>query len=91
MEHYKLLSLPISGLFLNPRASFCAVGSMTGPDRAEAVQPADAPIRAALYFRVSTRADKRDDETARRRKRQELDNQRRQFRQICEAALLSTA
>jgi DNA invertase Pin-like site-specific DNA recombinase len=42
-------------------------------------------IRAALYLRVSTRADKRDDETARQRKRQELDNQRRQLRQFCEA------
>ena len=41
-------------------------------------------IRAALYLRVSTRADKRDDETAQQRKRQEVDNQRRQLRHYCE-------
>jgi DNA invertase Pin-like site-specific DNA recombinase len=45
----------------------------------------DAEIRAALYLRVSTRADKRDDDAARHRKRQEVDNQRRQLRQFCEA------
>jgi DNA invertase Pin-like site-specific DNA recombinase len=42
-------------------------------------------MRAALYLRVSTRADKRDDGDARQRKRQEVDNQRRQLRQFCEA------
>ena len=41
-------------------------------------------MNAALYLRVSTKADKRDDETARLRKRQEVDNQRRQLRQFCE-------
>ena len=41
-------------------------------------------MRAALYLRVSTRADKRDDDTTRQRKRQEVDNQRRQLRQFCE-------
>src|SRR5271156_668866 len=48
-------------------------------------RPASGAIRAALYLRVSTRADKRDDETARQRKRQEVDNQRRQLRQFCDA------
>jgi DNA invertase Pin-like site-specific DNA recombinase len=42
-------------------------------------------MKAALYLRVSTRADKRDDESARQRKRQEVDNQRRQLRQFCDA------
>jgi DNA invertase Pin-like site-specific DNA recombinase len=41
-------------------------------------------MRAALYLRVITRADKRDDDTARQRKRQEVDNQRRQLRQFCD-------
>jgi len=41
------------------------------------------PTRAALYLRVSTRADKRDDDAA-QRKRQEVDNQRRQLRQFCD-------
>jgi DNA invertase Pin-like site-specific DNA recombinase len=48
-------------------------------------RPVPAAIRAALYLRVSTRADKRDDDAARQRKRQEVDNQRRQLRQFCEA------
>jgi DNA invertase Pin-like site-specific DNA recombinase len=39
--------------------------------------------RAALYLRVSTRADKRDGDDATQRKRQEVDNQRRQLRQFC--------
>jgi site-specific DNA recombinase len=43
-----------------------------------------APIRAALYLRVSTRADKRDDDAARQRKRQDVENQRRQLREFCE-------
>jgi DNA invertase Pin-like site-specific DNA recombinase len=42
-------------------------------------------MRAALYLRVSTRADKRDDDAARQRKRQDVDNQRRQLREFCEA------
>ncbi len=52
----------------------------------QAVQNRLGPIasRAALYLRVSTRADKRDDDTTRQRKRQEVDNQRRQLRQFCE-------
>jgi DNA invertase Pin-like site-specific DNA recombinase len=41
-------------------------------------------MRAALYLRASTRADKRDDESAQQRKRQEVDNQRRQLQQFCE-------
>jgi DNA invertase Pin-like site-specific DNA recombinase len=41
-------------------------------------------MRAALYLRISTRADKRDDGDARQRKRQEVDNQRRQLRQFCD-------
>jgi DNA invertase Pin-like site-specific DNA recombinase len=41
-------------------------------------------VRAALYLRVSTRADKRDGPDADQRKRQEVDNQRRQLRQFCE-------
>jgi DNA invertase Pin-like site-specific DNA recombinase len=41
-------------------------------------------LRAALYLRVSTRADKRDDDDAQQRKRQEVDNQRRQLRQFCD-------
>jgi len=45
---------------------------------------AQGNIRAALYLRVSTRTDKRDDDTARQRKRQEVDNQRRQLRQFCD-------
>jgi DNA invertase Pin-like site-specific DNA recombinase len=45
---------------------------------------APRPTSAALYLRVSTKTDKRDDETARQRKRQEVDNQRRQLRQFCE-------
>jgi DNA invertase Pin-like site-specific DNA recombinase len=40
--------------------------------------------RAALYLRVSTRADKRDGGDATQRKRQEVDNQRRQLRQFCD-------
>jgi DNA invertase Pin-like site-specific DNA recombinase len=40
--------------------------------------------RAALYLRVSTRADKRDGNDATQRKRQEVDNQRRQLRQFCD-------
>ena len=43
-----------------------------------------ATTRAALYLRVSTRADKRDDDAARQRKRQDVENQRRQLRQFCE-------
>jgi len=42
-----------------------------------------AKLRAGLYLRVSTRADKRDDD-ATQRKRQEVDNQRRQLRQFCD-------
>jgi DNA invertase Pin-like site-specific DNA recombinase len=42
-------------------------------------------VNAALYLRVSTRADKRDDDNARQRKRQEVDNQRRQLREFCQA------
>jgi len=42
--------------------------------------------RVALYLRISTRADKRDDPAdAAKRKRQEVDNQRRQLREFCEA------
>jgi len=41
-------------------------------------------MNAALYLRVSTRADKRDDDAARQRKRQDVENQRRQLRQFCE-------
>ena len=41
-------------------------------------------MHAALYLRVSTRADKRDDDAARQRKRQDVENQRRQLRQFCE-------
>jgi DNA invertase Pin-like site-specific DNA recombinase len=48
-------------------------------------QLAKGAIRAGLYLRVSTRADKRDDESARQRKGQEVDNQRRQLRQFCDA------
>ena len=51
----------------------------------ESARPVPAAIRAALYLRVSTRADKRDDDAARQRKRQEVDNQRRQLHQFCEA------
>ncbi len=40
--------------------------------------------RAALYLRVSTRTDKRDDDAARQRKRQDVENQRRQLREFCE-------
>jgi len=40
--------------------------------------------RAALYLRVSTKTDKRDDDDARQRKRQEVDNQRRQLREFCD-------
>jgi hypothetical protein len=46
--------------------------------------PTHAPARAALYLRVSTRADKREDPDVRQRERQEMDNQRRQVRQLCE-------
>jgi DNA invertase Pin-like site-specific DNA recombinase len=43
-------------------------------------------MRAALYLRVSTRADKRDEAPdAAQRKRQEVDNQRRQLRDFCES------
>jgi hypothetical protein len=41
-------------------------------------------VRVALYLRVSTRADKRDNDDARPRKRQKVDNQRRQLREFCE-------
>jgi len=41
-------------------------------------------VKAAIYLRVSTRADKRDDDDARQRKRQEVDNQRRHLRQFCD-------
>jgi DNA invertase Pin-like site-specific DNA recombinase len=41
-------------------------------------------MNAALYLRVSTRADKRGDDDTQQRKRQEVDNQRRQLRQFCE-------
>jgi DNA invertase Pin-like site-specific DNA recombinase len=44
-----------------------------------------APTRIAIYLRVSTRADKRDDDHARQRKRQEVDNQRRQLREFAES------
>jgi DNA invertase Pin-like site-specific DNA recombinase len=40
-------------------------------------------MNAALYLRVSTRADKRDDDAARQRKRQDVENQRRQLREFC--------
>jgi len=43
-----------------------------------------AAIRAALYLRISTRSDKRDDDAARQRKRQDVENQRRQLREFCE-------
>jgi DNA invertase Pin-like site-specific DNA recombinase len=42
-------------------------------------------MNAALYLRVSTRTDKRDDDAARQRKRQDVENQRRQLREFCEA------
>ena len=48
-----------------------------------AVQRAPGTIRAALYLRVSTRTDKRDDDAARQRKRQDVENQRRQLREFC--------
>jgi len=54
----------------------------------ESTANARGAIRAALYLRVSTRADRRDDEQARQRKRQEVDNQRRQLRQFCNAGLV---
>jgi DNA invertase Pin-like site-specific DNA recombinase len=43
-------------------------------------------MKAALYLRVSTRVDRRDDaaDTA-QRKRQEVDNQRRQLRDFCDS------
>jgi DNA invertase Pin-like site-specific DNA recombinase len=41
--------------------------------------------RAALYLRISTKTDKRDDDAARQRKRQDVENQRRQLREFCEA------
>jgi DNA invertase Pin-like site-specific DNA recombinase len=41
-------------------------------------------MNAALYLRVSTRADKRDDDAARQRKRQDVENQRRQLREFCD-------
>jgi DNA invertase Pin-like site-specific DNA recombinase len=44
-----------------------------------------AAILAALYLRVSTKTDKRDDDAARQRKRQDVENQRRQLREFCEA------
>jgi DNA invertase Pin-like site-specific DNA recombinase len=34
-------------------------------------------MKAALYLRVSTRADKRDNDDAQQRKRQDIENQRR--------------
>src|SRR5580692_6890476 len=53
---------------------------------ASTLQLATAPgvTRAALYLRVSTRTDKRSDEDARQRKRQDVENQRRQLREFCE-------
>ena len=43
-------------------------------------------MRAALYLRISTRADRRTDPTdAAQRSRQEVDNQRRQLREFCES------
>lgn len=63
---------------------------MTNPIAlAEAAIPAagfisnSAAIRAALYLRVSTKSDKRDDDAARQRKRQDVENQRRQLREFC--------
>jgi DNA invertase Pin-like site-specific DNA recombinase len=41
-------------------------------------------VRAALYLRVSTRADQRDDDDTRQRKGQEVDNQRRHLREFCD-------
>jgi DNA invertase Pin-like site-specific DNA recombinase len=44
--------------------------------------------RAALYLRISTKTDKRDDDAARQRKRQrkrqDMENQRRQLREFCD-------
>lgn len=57
------------------------IGTATGTLQ---IETAPGSIRAALYLRVSTRADKRDDDTARQRKRQDVENQRRQLRQFCE-------
>jgi DNA invertase Pin-like site-specific DNA recombinase len=56
----------------------------TLPSLALLAGSAPAKFRAALYLRVSTRADKRDDGAAIQRKRQEVDNQRRQLRQFCD-------
>jgi hypothetical protein len=50
-----------------------------------ATTTAPGVTRAALYLRVSTRTDKRDDDAARQRKRQDVDNQRRQLREFCNA------
>ena len=50
---------------------------------------AGGAARAALYLRVSTRADKGDDDAARQRKRQDVENQRRQLRQFCETQELA--
>jgi hypothetical protein len=47
----------------------------TSPVLLTASVPAPRAIRAALYLRVSTRADKRDDDNTRQRKRQKVDNQ----------------
>ncbi len=59
------------------------------PDIALRVPPLTATgsrkVRAALYLRVSTRADKRDDDATRQRKRQDIENQRRQLQGYCEA------
>src|SRR5580704_14976509 len=54
------------------------------PRPLNAARPTPGTIRAAVYLRVSTRADKRDDGTTRQRTRQDVDNQRLQLRQFCE-------
>lgn len=52
---------------------------------AVATLPKPGAMRAALYLRVSTRADKRDDDAPRQRKRQDVENQRRQLREFSES------
>ena len=60
------------------------VAPETAPSLTLVAGSVPAKVRAAFYLRVSTRADKRDGEDATQRKRQEVDNQRRQLRQFCD-------
>ena len=55
----------------------------TSPVLLTASQPDPRPIRAAMYLRVSTRPDKRDDDTTRQLNPEEIENELGLLREFC--------